>query len=912
MNKITLYLTLLAGLIALNAFSASNNHSEDSLYLGFEQVVITESILNKSPEKDIKKALYGKIRGLHVEQGIGSSANNNASLKLYGKSPLILVDGFVRNNLSELTTIEIESISVLTDAASTALYGVRGANGVILVNTKKGKEGPIKVTAQYQYGINHAFRAPDFADSYLYAGSLNQALTNDGLPTQYNSQELDAFRTNRFPMEYPNVNWWDEVYNSPGNTHRLNLTFNGGNERFRYFTAVDYYNDQSMLAHNEDDSRYDSRLKDLQLNLRTNIDVDITASTYMRFNLMGQLKEYNNPNFNANNFYTNMYRIPSAAFPIRHEDGSYGGSLTYQDNNPIAILRDKGHSKTIYGSLYADLRLEQDLAVITPGLKASVGLSFDNQGGMYENSVKTYAYKVHDATIDEMTGALSYEPSIYGTNSAILNLGQQGFSSLYLENNLQGKIEYKRGFGDHKVEGAAIYDQYAYITNTRNSSQKRQSVALNVGYNYDDRYLLSVVTSLSGSSFLPDGDKYRLYPAVSGAWIVSNEEFMKNKSIINYLRLHGSFGISGWDGSLSHELWRNAYTSYGNYYFTDSDTPSYGMGQSVLPIERLTVEKSRRAALGVDLSLLNNRLDASVEGFMERRSDILVSSSNYITGIIGIGVSQENAGINDYRGVSMSIGWEDAIKDFTYGLSGNITFMTSEIVNANQAYQEYDYLYVKGNRVNQRYGLEAIGFFQDQMEINNSPTQTFSAVRPGDVKFKDQNGDAIIDSKDIVKMYAPSTPEAWFGFNLHASYKSVDISADFQGIAGVTVNLLNSPLYQPLVNNGTISNTFLEREIPWSPDNRENATMPRLTTQANANNYQNSSLWYRNGSFLKLRNLQLGYTLPKATTGIADARIYLQGTNLFSFDKIEFTDPEQLNAAYPSTRAFWAGVTFNF
>lgn len=924
MNIKSLLLTLIAGLFIGFPVLASDNHSEgDSLHVGLHRMVAKEAnpysvvtsgekIFDNSPEKDIKKALYGKIRGLHVKQGSGSSANNEASLMLYGKTPLILVDGFVRSSLSNLTAQEIESISVLTDAASTALYGVRGANGVVLVNTKKGTEGPIKVTANYQFGFNNAYRAPDFADSYLYANSLNQALVNDGLSPRYNEYELEAFRSNMYPMEYPNVNWWDEVYSSPGYTHNINLTFNGGNKRFRYFTAVDYYNDQSMLTRNTEDDRYNSRLTDLQLNLRTNIDVDVTETTYMRFNLLGQLKEHNSPNFNAGNFYSYMYTIPAAAFPIRHEDGTYGGSLTYQNNNPLAVLRDRGHSKNIYGALYADLFLEQKLDALTPGLKASVGLSFDNQGGMYENSVKTYAYKEHVATIDEITGAMSYEPHTYGTNSAILNLAQQGFSSLFLENNLQGKLSYERWFGKHKVEGAAIYDQYAYIANARNSSQKRQSFILNAGYNYDDRYMLTAVTSLSGSAYLPDGDKYKFYPAVSGAWIISNEEFMKGSDNIDYLRLHGSFGVSGWDGSLGHELWRYVYTTYGQYFFTDSDTPSYGIGQPMLPVEMLTVEKSKRGALGIDLSMFNNRLDMSVEGFMERRSDILVSSANFVTGIIGIDVSQENAGINDYRGASFALGWNDETGDFKYGLNGNITFMTSEIVNANQAFQEYPYLYVKGNRVNQMYGLEAIGFFQDQREINNSPTQTFSTVRPGDVKYKDQNGDAIIDSKDVVRMYGPSTPETWYGLNLHASYKGFDISADFQGITGVTVNLLQSPLYTPLLNNATISNTFLEREVAWTPGNSSNATMPRLTTQANANNYRNSSLWFRNGSFMKLRNLQLGYTLPKSAIGFADARVYLQGTNLFSIDNIEFADPEQLSAAYPSTRAFWAGVKFNF
>lgn len=922
MNKRYILLTLLGGFaIGANAQMTEANAGQDSINIAFHQlvsekvnsysgVVLDSKAFENSPEIDAKKALYGKIRGLQVNQGNGSSSFNEASLQLYGKTPLVLVDGFVRS-MSDLTTSEIENITVLTDAASCALYGVRGANGVILVNTKRGHNGKLKVTAKYQFGLNTQFRSPEFADSYLYANSVNQALLNDGLNARYNNRELDAFQTGKYPMEYPNVNWWDEVYQNPGNTHRLNLTFNGGNERFRYYTVVDYYHDRSMLTYNVSDSRYNSKTSDVRLNLRTNIDVNLTPSTYMRFNLLGKLQENNTPNITMANFYSNLYQIPSAAFPIKHLDGTYGGNLNFQANNPIAMLRDTGHNKDVSGKLYADLCLNQKLDAVTKGLAASLAISFDNHGAMYEKSSKSYTYREHSATIDERTGALIYTPTTWGTNSAVLNLTDQSFKSLYVETNFQGKLTYDRTFGKHQVNGAAIYDQYSYTANNQNSSQKRQSAILSAGYVYDNRYLLNAVASWSGSAYLPDGDKFRFYPAVSAAWILSNEAFMKKMDWIDYMRLHASYGVSGWDGSLSHELWRSSYVATGSYMFTDNESVS-GMFESSLPVEHLTVEKSQRATLGLDLSLVGGRLGIGVEGFWEKRSDILISSANSVTGLIGISVGKANEGINKYRGASVSLDWNDKIKDFEYGVSANITYMTSEVVNENQAFEQYDYLYHKGNKVNQFYGLEAIGFFQDELDINSSPNQTFSAVRPGDVKYKDQNGDNKIDSKDMVRMCGTSTPEVWFGFNLHAGYKGFVISADFQGITGVTTNLLNSPLYKPLINNGNISKTFLEREIPWSPDNRENATVPRLTTQANANNYQNSSLWYRDASFLKLRNLMVGYTFPKSMIKFADMQVYVQGTNLFSLDNIKFADPEQLVASYPSIRSFWAGVKFNF
>ena len=271
-----------------------------------------------------------------------------------------------------------------------------------------------------------------------------------------------------------------------------------------------------------------------------------------------------------------------------------------------------------------------------------------------------------------------------------------------------------------------------------------------------------------------------------------------------------------------------------------------------------------------------------------------------------------NEGIQEYRGFDASLTWKDKIRDFSYSIGANVSYVDSKIINDNQAFQQYDYLYTKGNRVGQKYGLEVTGIFQNQMEINNSPIQTFSTCRPGDLKYKDQNGDNQIDEQDVVKMYGTNIPRFYFGFNLNAAYKGFELFADFQGLTGYTVNLLDSPLYKPLVNNGNISKTFLDNETPWTPENAAQATMPRLTTQSNANNYRANSMWFKDGSFIKLRNLQIAYNIPKRFTHFADIKVYLQGTNLFSLDNIGFADPEQLSAAYPSTRSYWAGLKFNF
>ena len=923
MNKINYILTtlLLGGAVVLNAqtpATVSDMQLADTLSVGYRINVssqtssysvngVNASAFEKSPHIDISKALYGKVAGLNVYQGAGSSADNVSSLSIHGHAPLVLIDGFPRD-ITDISSMEIESCYVLKDAAAAALYGMRGANGVILITTKRGTSNGLKVKVDYNFGVNTQFRSPDFADAYTYANTLNTALSGDGLSARYNIRELEAFRTGIYPYDYPNVDWWEETLNKTGFTHNLKMAFSGGGEKFRFYTVVDYYRDRSMLKKNTEDTRYDTTPTDTRLTVRTNLDVNVTKSTYLKLGIAGKLKELRGTRYGRNAIFNDIYGIPSAAFPIRHENGIFGGSSVYGDKNPVALLKHYGHIRNVYGSLLADLSVRQKLDMLTKGLAVEAAISFDNIGGMYETSSKSYRYMNSGASISD-DGTLITTPTIWGTDSETLGHSQP-FENLLFRSNFQAKADYSRTFDKHRVGGALIYDMQSVNRNGRNNSQKNLSVLMNATYTYDDRYTLNAVFNRSGSAYLPDGDKFANYPAISAAWIVSNEAFMEKITPINIFKIRASYGLSGWDGNLSHELWRQSYGYAAGYNFGENAGSVSGGSEGNLPVVGLVAEKSQKATFGFDLSALNNRLNATVEGFYEKRSDILVSGANSTSGIIGVTVGQVNEGIYKYRGFDASLNWNDKAGDFHYSIGATMSYLNSEVVNVNQAYQEYDYLYTKGNRVGQMYGLEAIGFFNSQQEINNSPQQTFSGIAPGDVKYKDQNGDNRIDEKDVVKMFGSSLPRFYFGFNLNFSYKRFELSADFQGMTGVTV--LDSPLYRPLVDNGNISNTFLNEEVYWTPENKAKATMPRLTTQENQNNYRASSLWYRDGSFLKLRNLLVAYTFPKSQTRFADLQVFVQGTNLFSLDNIHFADPEQLGIAYPSARSYWAGVKLNF
>ena len=929
MNKITKisfeWLCLLGLLVCGTAAMAAEPQLPDSLNVGYNISVskaagsysiegVGASALDKSPYIDVTKALYGKIAGLNVYQGSGASPDNVSSLSIHGKTPLVLVDGFPRD-IEDITAYEIESIYILKDAAAAALYGIRGANGVVMVTTRRGNNSKLNVNMQYDMGVNTQFRAPRFADSYTYAQAQNQALVNDGLAPRYNTHELEAFRTGLYPYEYPNVDWWKETMNKTGLTHNLKFSFNGGNERFRYHTVVDYYRDKSMLKKNENDDRFNTNPTDTRLSVRANIDVNVTKTTYMKVGLAGKLMETIETRYGRDNIFMQIYGTNSAAFPIRYANGIYGGNDIYTDGgNPFMLLTDYGAFRTMQSKLMADLSLRQNLDIVTRGLSAEIQVAFDNAGVMYDPSRKTNRYMNANASISD-DGTLITTPLITGTDGATIDKSGPGVvRSIMMRSDFQAKIDYARTFGKHAVTAAVIYDMQATVRNGRNTNRKYQTMLVNASYSYDNRYTVNAVFNRSGSNVMPDGAKFSNYPAVSAAWIISNESFMAG-SAVNELKLRASYGLSGYEGSFAHELWRYNYTTGNNYLFGSADNQGAvsGSTEASLPVVGLVPERSEKTTVGLDFAAFGNRLTASVEGFFDKQSNILVPASNSTSGIIGIGVGSTNAGIYKYRGVDAAIHWQQQLGDFGYGLGATMSYLSTEVVNDNQAYQEYQYLYHAGNPVGQCYGLEAIGFFTDQQDINNSPMQTFSDVRPGDVKYKDQNGDNRIDDKDMVRMFGSSTmPRFYFGFNVEFSYKGFELSADFQGLTGKTVNLLNSPLYQPLVNNGNISQTFLDREICWTPERAADATMPRLTTQNNANNYRASSLWYRDGSFLKLRNLTLAYTFPKAQTHFADLKIYLRGTNLFSADNLGFADPEMLGYGYPSTRSYWVGVKFNF
>lgn len=909
----TYFLMAVLALCATSAYAQENELTQmDSIRIGdlFHlqtnvNPVLEAKTFENSPEVDVAKALYGQFSGLLVKQGKGRSEENQASLRLHGHSPLILIDGVPRQ-LNDITGLEIETVTVLKDAASAALYGVKGANGVISITTRRGQDSPLKVTAKYQYGAATMFRAPEFADAYTYGYMVNQARALDGLAPMYDANELAAFKSGEFPYAYPNVNWWNRIYRNHGDNHRVQLTFTGGSKNFRYYTAVDYMKDDALYVKPTADKRYNANTYDNRLGIRANVDVNITKSTSMKLGVMARLSEFNRPQW-PSSIESVLYTLPAAAFPVKQVDGTYGGSSIYGAKNPVAMHQEAGSHQYGQIKVLADAVLRQDLGMLVPGMSVDASIAFDYIGKLTEVAEKEYRYSELNSKIawDGETSYITSTQKWYGNDSKTVSF-DHWFNSLQMRTELQGRINWERTFDKHHAHAHIAYRQRSWIENERNASSKNQEILGTLSYNWNNRLFADLVVNYSGSAYMAKGNRFRVYPALSLAAVILPAD--------PYIKAYASAGISGTDDDLTHELVRQVYSSdnaHGYRFGVDGGSSSSGKAEGDLAALTLIPEQSHKATFGIDTRFLKDRLAFNGEIFAENRSNIFISTAN-ISEVIGIGVNDQSVGKNRYYGADIAASWNDKAGDFEYGVYANGGWLMSKVLNDGQSFQQYDYLYHAGRPVGQKFGLEVIGIFQNQLEINNSPRQTFGDVRPGDLKYRDQNADGVIDSQDKVAMFGSSTPLFQFGFGLNLAYRGFRFFADFQGVTGVTVSLLDSPLYQPLVNNGTISNTFLSREIPWTPETASTATMPRLTTLENNNNYRDNSLWYRDGSFIKLRNMGVSYTIGKKFLRICDMTLSFNVTNLFSADNIRFADPEQLGAAYPATRAFWGGVKFNF
>ena len=874
---------------------------------------VTADELEKNSTLNPYNSLYGLLPGLSVLQKVEWDVNPTLILR-GSESPLIIVDGYERS-LEYITSVEIENVKVLKDGAATAIWGPRGANGVIIITTKRGKYESRDISINYNHGMDFPINQPQMADGYTYALARNEALHYDGLPLQYTQPMLNALRDGSYPDLFANTNWADEALRNHTTTNQLDITFRGGGKKLRYFTALSYKNYFGILNDTyTKQERYNSQLRKYELNLRMNVDIDLTPTTLVQWTMFGSIKERTRPKEYISTFFPLLYNTPSSVYPVKTSNNKWGGDLVYT-KNPIATFADCGYFKENPRALQADLRIVQNLASITPGLSAEVAVAYDNYAVYKEEGAKTYAYEVNTPITNIVTGG-DFETITrkYGTDGA-LNVNCWGMTEQYVRANLEGKINYNRVFGRHTLNASGIYQQEYYSSLGRNNTTKRMSFIGTASYDFANKYLFDATVAYVGTSRLPE-NRYRAYPALSAAWLISKEKFMGNSTgVIDFLKFRASWGQSGND-NIDYELDKAYWSCYDSYYFTDGNIQSWDLRENTPAMRNLTLERVNKYNVGLDVRLFK-KLSLTVDAYIHKYKDVLIGVGNMYSSVFGNSVPMRNFGQYNRQGFEIAVEWRDKVnKNFNYYIGANISRAKTKVIENGEGFKDYAYMSAKGLPIGQIFGLEAIGYFRDQDDINKSPEQTFSAIRPGDIKYKDQNGDKIIDSRDVVAIgHSGNIPEWYGGLQLGFEYKGFGMDLMFQGTARWSRQLNTSSVYQPLRNNTNVSMWYLKDKIRWTEQTKDIANMPRLSTLDNSNNYQTSTQWIEDGSYLKLRNVNIYYNLPKRWTAplkMKNCKIYIRGNNLFSLDHISYLNSENLTLNYPDMFSVYAGVNINF
>ena len=887
---------------------------------GAVSTVYAENI-DKSSAFSIGNSLYGNVLGLSTMQSTGVVWEQMPSMYIRGLKTLngnngilLVVDGLERDNnwqaLKYITPEEVESVSVLRDAAALALYGYRGVNGVVNIVTKRGKYDTREINFSYDHAFNYMTRKPELADAYTYASALNEALTNDGKQVRYSQNELNAFKNGTSPYLYPNVNWWEEVFRDRGASDIATLSFRGGSTKMRYYTMMNLQNNRGFIKNFDTNADYSTQEKYSKANFRTNLDIDLSPKTKMQANIMGILNEFSRPGMGSDNLISKLYQLPSAAFPIRTESGLWGGNTTWGENwNPVALTEGRAYSKGHTRGLYADMSLRQDLSSLTKGLGASVRIGYDNLASYWENHTKGYKYGMASVASWENGLPIAGEEITGGKDTEMS--GDSKLDWQYRAFNFQMNVDWQRQFGVHSLYSMLLYTYKYDNAKGINNTFYRQNAGWYTHYGFKNRYFADFTLMASASNLLAPDHRWNVSPTVGLAWLISNEKFMQSQNVVDFLKLRASFGMLNTDNIPGNGYWNETVGGGNGYPINNNFGGDGGWHEGRLASVNGTTEKAYKYNAGVDATLFKG-LTLTVDGFYERRSDIWVSSDGQNSAVLGASGSYVNAGIVDSWGTEIGANYYKKMGNVELNLGGTFTYNRSKIIEMLEEPAAYDYTRSTGNPVGQIFGLQAIGYFVDQADIDNSLPQQFGPVKAGDIKYKDMNGDKVINSDDRVAMgYNSTCPEIYYSFSLGLEWKGLGFSAQFQGVGNYTA-ILSGTYYRPLVDNTTISNYVYRNR--WTPET-PNARFPRLTTETVDNNLQTSSLWLADRSFLKLRNCEVYYKLPSSWLNrfwVKNAKVYVRGVDLLCFDSIDQLDPEAMNSSYPATRSIHVGLSVGF
>ncbi len=896
------------------------------------------------PQRSLTSALSGKIAGATIVQRSGEPGYDEAAFWIRGissfgasQAPLILVDG-VERSMSNLSIEEVESISLLKDASATAIYGVRAANGVVLVTTRKGIAQKPVIEAKVEYGVSDLPNMPKFLDGVNYAKLYNEAFGQENYSQEY-IEYLES-GINRFL--WPNVNWFDEIFKKWSNNMNASINVRGGGERARYFVNAGFFGDNGNLKdykHND----YKSNINLKRYNFRSNIDLSLSNYTSLNLEIGANLTDSHEPGVGNRTLYSTWFGSPveelfywaylstPLSTPLRlpieyNEDGTvkkwgWGAPSQIGELNPAERLFGSGYNTRFATEIMSQVILNQDLSFITPGLDFKGYFSFDAYNNTRQQRHKREStYSVEG--VDDETGYIVAKEVDKGQEY----LGYSTYSTSTRAVEVKGQLNYNRLFVDkHRVGGMLMYYQRDYINGSAGSAitslpYRKQGVAARATYDYRDTYFGEFNLGYNGSENFPKEQRFGFFPAVAAGYLISSEPFW-NVEAVDFLKIRGSIGLVGSDALPSNM--RYGYLStwgsgLGGYAFGLTPSVVPGVGEQQVGVSDLTWEKGLKKNIGFELKMFKNAFSLDVDLFHEKRTDILIQRQT-LPAIAGLNqMPFANMGVMQNRGVETTVEVNQNISDFYYRLYGNFTYTRNKVIEMDEPKREYEYRMRTGHPYGQLFGLIALGLFEDQADIDNSPEQTFGVVRPGDVKYKDVNEDGVIDMNDEVAIGYSNIPEIIYGFGAQFMWRGLDLGVFFRGQANVSYTAGGST-FIPFSEGVGKGNVFAKALDRWTPENpNPNAFYPRLSDGRSTNNWQVSTRRIYDGSLMRLADIELGYNVGKkhlSWLGVESLRIYALATNVALFSKWDMWDPETGAAngnRYPLPRKINFGIRTTF
>lgn len=903
---------------------------------------VSSKELLSSPAANVSQAIAGKISGVITTQTSGAPGSDDTQINIRGRatfagdgSPLILVDG-VERSFSQIAPDDIESISVLKDASATAVYGVRGANGVMLITTKRGKEQKPEVNLTANWQIQSPTRKDTYLDSYQSVTLLEEALANDGLPSQFSANDIEMYRKSVAgqlngleAMLYPNVDWYDQVLKSSAPAQRYNVSVRGGTKRMRYYASGEFY-DQKGLVKNLSQDMYgnSSSPSYRRYAFRANMDLFLTKDLTFSVNFGTRFEERRGSNTNESNNYSETFyelnHTPGWLFPVSYEvqNGEstrtlYGGSSQYQ-NNIVGRLAQGGYYRATNTINETNFIVDYKLGWLTEGLSAKGMVSFDYDS-YYKRlfSADFATYELNDR--DNYTQIDAYNR--FNTDG---ELAYSKATSTTYKLYMEAQLNYARSFGKHDVTAMVLYNQNDYRYNSE-LAKRYQGLVGRLTYGYDDRYLAEINAGYNGSENFIKGKRFGFFPAFSVGWRVSNEAFMEDtQNWLNNLKLRASYGQVGNDiykvnGVDQRFLYEEKWSQINNdYYFGSAGTT--GIFEAQYPNLFVTWERAHKYNFGIEFGLWNGLLNGNIDFFHEKRNNIL---TQYLSRPqwVGVALAAGNLGETKNSGYEIELKHANHIgNDFNYSVGLTYSHASNEIVSMDEPASKTDYRKREGHPINQYFGLVCDGFVtQADIDGGNLPVSTFGTVKAGDLKYRDMNKDGFIDERDETFIGYSDIPENTFALTLGANYKGWGFSVMFQGVDHVS-RYYDAEAMFAFVGGGKVKEHHLDR---WNPavseaENLARAKYPLLHYDSYGDhNQRGNSFFLKNGAFVRLKNIELSYTLPQnwiKVVGMSDCRLYVNANNLITWDHLDaLTDPESNGSnRYPIMKTVNFGVNIKF